>query len=199
VLLILVFGHRTTVRSVDDPEVWRWIWLGGAVFFGLAELASAGAFFMLPFAVGAAVAALLAFLAVPLGFQLLAFGVVSVALLAGLRPLAEKLARDHPAEGIGAKRLIGQKGTVLGEVPGGLHELGMVRIHREEWRAESVDGAAIAQGTEVRVVEMRGTRVVVSPVGLPSPTADAPPAPGPPGPPEASEASEPDPTDQEPS
>jgi membrane protein implicated in regulation of membrane protease activity len=190
------------VRSVDDPEVWRWIWLGGAVFFGLAELASAGAFFMLPFAVGAAVAALLAFLAVPLGFQLLAFGVVSIALLAGLRPLAEKLARDHPAEGIGAKRLIGQQGTILGEVPAGLHELGLVRIHREEWRAESVDGTAIAQGTEVRVVEVRGTRVVVSPASLSAPdapTADAPAAPSPPATPEPSEPSEPDTTDQEPS
>lgn len=164
---------------VDDPEVWRWIWLAVAVTFGLAELASAGAFFMLPFAVGAAAAAVLAFLGLALGLQWLVFLAVSIALLAGLRPLAAKLARDHPAEGIGSKRLIGQHGTVLREIEAGHQELGLVRIHREEWRAESVDGAALPAGSEVRVVEQRGTRVVVSLVGLPKAAASPPPTEGP--------------------
>lgn len=162
-----------------DPEIWRWIWLAVAVTFGLAELASAGAFFMLPFAVGAVAAAVLAFIGVALGWQWLIFLVVSIALLAGLRPLAAKLARDHPAEGIGSKRLIGEHGTVLREVEAGHQELGLVRIQREEWRAESVDGSPIPTGAKVRVVEQRGTRVVVSLVGLPEPPPQGtPPASG---------------------
>jgi membrane protein implicated in regulation of membrane protease activity len=163
-------GVTTTVPNVDDPELWRWIWLGGAVTFGIAELASAGAFFMLPFAVGAGLACLLAFLGAPLLLQWIVFVVVSVALVAALRPLAARLARDHPAEGIGAKRLIGQQGTVLAEIPAGVNELGMVRVHREEWRAETVDGSALPAGSEIRVLEQRGTRVVVTSVGPPPPT-----------------------------
>jgi membrane protein implicated in regulation of membrane protease activity len=169
---------------VDDPELWRWIWLGGAVTFGIAELASAGAFFMLPFAVGAGLACVLAFLGAPLLAQWLVFGVVSVALVAALRPLAARLARDHPAEGIGAKRLIGQQGTVLAAIPAGVNELGLVRIHREEWRAETVDGAALPEGSEIRVVEQRGTRVVVTGVAPPTPVDAAPEPPTSPSDPE---------------
>ena len=38
----------------------------------------------------------------------------------------------------------------------------MVRVDREEWRAETVDGAPIAAGTIVQVVEVQGTRVIVA-------------------------------------
>ena len=71
--------------SVDDPEIWRWIWLAGAVTFGIAELATAGAFFMLPFAIGALGASILAFLGVPLVFQWIVFAVVSAVLVFWLK------------------------------------------------------------------------------------------------------------------
>jgi membrane protein implicated in regulation of membrane protease activity len=156
---------------MESPELWRWIWLLAAVVFGVGEMASPGTFFMLPFAVGAAVASLLAFLDLGLGVQWAAFLVVSLVILAALRPIARRLDRNEPTEGIGAKRLIGQPAHVLEDIPGGSHELGLVRIHREEWRAESVDGAPVASGATVRVVDVRGTRVVVHPI----PTLDSPP------------------------
>ena len=40
----------------------------------------------------------------------------------------------------------------------------MVRVDREEWRAQSVDGRAIPAGATVRVVRAEGTRVVVEPL-----------------------------------
>jgi membrane-bound ClpP family serine protease len=46
--------------------------------------------------------------------------------------------------------------------------MGLVRVDREEWRAESVDGAVIAQGATVRVADVQGTRLVVSPAGTPA-------------------------------
>jgi inner membrane protein len=39
--------------------------------------------------------------------------------------------------------------------------MGLVRIEREEWRAESVDGAAIPVGAAIRVVRVDGTRLIV--------------------------------------
>ena len=60
------------------------------------------------------------------------------------------------------RRLIGQPAKVI-EAIDGANDLGTVRIDREEWRAESGDGAAIPVGTPVKVVEVRGTRVVVFP------------------------------------
>ncbi len=154
---------------MDDPEQWRWVWMVAAVVFLVGEMASPGSFFLLPFAVGAGIAAILAFADVDLVWQWLAFVGLSAAFFAALRPMARRLSSGAPADGIGARRLIGEVGTIL-EALDGAGEHGQVRINAEEWRAESVDGSAVAKGTRVRVVEVKGTRVVVWPVDRPDPT-----------------------------
>ena len=147
---------------MDEPETWRWIWLVMTFVFALGEMTSAGSFFLAPFALGAGVAAILAFADVGLTGQWLVFVGISVASFAALRPLARRLDRGEPTEGIGSKRLIGETATVLEAIPAGAHELGLVRVHREEWRAESVDGSPVEAGAVVHVVEQRGTRLVVN-------------------------------------
>ena len=149
-----------------DPEVWQWVWLGLAVIFALGEMVNPGSFFLMPFAIGAGAAALLSAFDAPVGVGWIAFVVVSIASLFALRPLARRLDEDEPVEGIGAKRLIGEHGTVIETIPAG-GELGLVRINREEWRANSVEGAVVEAGTPVRVVEVRGTSVIVHPVASP--------------------------------
>lgn len=152
---------------MGDPEQWRWIWLIAAGLFGVGEMLTVG-FFLAPFAVGAVVATLLAFAGAPLVVEWAAFVGVSALAFAGLRPLARRLDQGDSGEGIGAKRLVGQGAVVLDPITE--HELGLVRVHREEWRAESVDGTAIEAGRRVKVVEVRGTRVMVSPVDRLGPT-----------------------------
>ncbi len=49
-----------------------------------------------------------------------------------------------------------------------LNPIGRVRARRENWSAESV-GPPIAKGSSVRVVEVRGLRLVVEPAGEPAP------------------------------
>lgn len=148
---------------MDQPETWRWIWLIAAAVFAGGEMAVAGSFFLAPFAIGAAVATVLAFADVGLAGQWLAFVVISFGTFAAMRPLARRLDQGEPSDGIGARRLIGQPATVLEPIPAGPHELGMVRVHREEWRAETVDGEPVDAGALVHVVEQRGTRLVVTP------------------------------------
>ena len=46
-------------------------------------------------------------------------------------------------------------------IPVGPHETGRVRVEREEWRAESVDGSEIAVGATVHVLRVDGTRLIV--------------------------------------
>lgn len=145
-----------------EPESWRWIWLAAAAVFALGELAAPGTFFLLPFAIGAAVACILAFAGAPVAVELAAFIAVSLVSLVGFRSMARRLDRTEPTDGIGSKRLIGQPAKVI-EAIDGPNDLGTVRVDREEWRAESGDGAAIPVGTPVKVVEVRGTRVVVFP------------------------------------
>ncbi len=160
---------------MDDPETWRWIWLILTVLFFLGEMLAPGTFFLAPFGAGAAVALLLSLAGVPAAISFVAFLGVSGAAFAALRPLARKLDREGPNDGIGARRLIGVDGSVLEAIPGG-SDLGLVRVGREEWRAESADKTALAVGTPIRVLEVKGTRVVVWPTNRPGAPPTLPPS-----------------------
>jgi membrane protein implicated in regulation of membrane protease activity len=149
---------------MESPEEWRWIWLVAAFLFAVGEMATPGSFFLLPFAVGALVATVLAFADIGLAGEWIAFVGFSAAALVAMRPLARRLDLNEDDHGVGSRRLIGQNAIVLEEIPG-QHELGLVRVHREEWRAESLDGSSIPPGAAVKVAEVEGTRVLVSPVG----------------------------------
>lgn len=145
-------------ESAVESEAWRWIWVVLAGVMGFAEILTAG-FFLLPFAVGAAVAAVLAWIGVGVAIQWAAFLVVSVASLFYLRrfvPTADTV------QSIGANRMLHQHGLVVEQV-NRLEATGKVRVEREEWRA-TTDGEPIAEGTEVVVKGITGTRLVVEPV-----------------------------------
>jgi membrane protein implicated in regulation of membrane protease activity len=151
---------------MDSPESWRWVWMVAAVVFGAGEMATPGSFFLLPFALGAIVAAILAFADAHLAVQWGVFVGVSFGSLLAMRPLARRLDREGATEGIGSRRLIGREGVVLRAIPAG-GELGLVRLDREEWRAESTDGTPIPKGATVRVADVQGTRVIVNTKELP--------------------------------
>ncbi len=162
---------------MDSPELWRWVWLALSAGAAVGEMATAGAFFLLPFALGGAAAAILAFAGVGVAIEWLVFVVVSVAGVLATRPLARRLDTASPVEGIGARRWIGQTATVLEAIPAGEHETGVVRLGGQRWRAESLDGAAVGPGSSVKVVDVVGTRLVVWPAGqLPRPTGTTAPS-----------------------
>ena len=146
---------------MDSPDTWRWIWLAVGVAFLLGELAVAGTFFLLPFGLGALAACLLAFLGVGLAWQWLVFVLVAAGATAALVPVRRRLDRHPAQDGIGSRRLVNQEAVVIVDIEPGPHGSGFVRVGREEWRAESLDRGALPAGTVVRVVEVRGTGVVV--------------------------------------
>lgn len=146
-------------------ETWRWIWLAATVLLAAGELAVPGTFFLLSFALGAAVATVVAFADASLVVQWVCFLVGSAIGLALLVPLGRRLARtetDEAAEG--ASRWVGRVAEVLEEIPAGPHATGRVRVERDEWRAESDDDRPIPAGAHVEVIAVRGTRLVVAPL-----------------------------------
>lgn len=147
-----------------DADAWRWVWLTLTVVGLVGEIAVAGTFFLMPFAAGAAIACILAFLSLALGLQWLAFVLVSAAAFAATRPLARRLDRADSPRGVGAGRLIGSQGMVLTDVDA---DSGLVRIGGEEWRAQSRDRVRVPAGSQVLVVEVVGTRLIVLPLELP--------------------------------
>ena len=141
-----------------DSEWWRWIWLGVAAVFGIGEIFTAG-FFMLPFAGGAVVAFVLAWLDVTPAVVLPVFLVTSVLVLILIQRLVKR--GDQKIEPVGANRFVGRRVLVLERIDR-VAGTGRVRLDTESWRA-TTDGDPLEPGTEARVVEMRGTRLVVVP------------------------------------
>lgn len=138
-------------------KIW-WIWMALAAIFVIGEMFTAG-FFLLWFGIGAAVAGLLAILGLSFGWQLGAFVVVSGVLLAVSRRFAERFSKKQPP-GIGADRFIGLRGQVLEEIDD-IKNTGRVRLHKEEWRADSADGEIIPKDARVEVVRLDGTHLIV--------------------------------------
>jgi membrane protein implicated in regulation of membrane protease activity len=139
-----------------DNEVWRWMWTIFAIVMGIGEVFTAG-FFLLPFAIGAAAAAILAWLDAAILAQWLVFFGVSVFALAYLR---RYIGRQDEGEQprVGANRWVGQEGIVLEGID--THSgAGMVRILNEEWRATAFQNIDV--GSKIVVKEVDGARLVV--------------------------------------
>jgi membrane protein implicated in regulation of membrane protease activity len=139
----------------------RWVWVVMALFFFIAEIFTAG-FVLACFGVGALAAAVLAFLGTGLAWQLGAFVVVSIVAVVLSRPFAERVTGKQP-EGVGVDRVLGKQAVVI-EAIDPLSASGRVRVDREEWRADSVDGSTIAEGEMVEVLGVEGTRLRVRPI-----------------------------------
>ena len=149
-----------------SPETWRWIWLVVAVAATVGELGVAGSFFLVPFAIGAIAAAVAAFAGVPVGVEWVVFLVASLATFAGFRPLARRLDASSSST-VGASRWVNRQAVVIRDIPGLPGETGMIRLDREEWRAESLTGQMIRAGSTVLVTRVDGTRLVVLPLDEP--------------------------------
>lgn len=149
--------------DLNSPDTWRWVWLAVAVTFAVGEIAVAGSFFLMPFAIGGLAAALVSFAGGSVTVGWLVFVAVSAVATAVLRPLSRRLDRSSPVSDVGANRWVGRQGQVLEDIPAGVGETGLVRLEREQWRAGSVDGTAIAAGAVVVVIRVDGTRLLVVP------------------------------------
>lgn len=141
-----------------NGELVKWVWVGMALFFFVAEIFTLG-FVLACFGVGAAVAAILAFAGVGAAWQLLAFVVVSALAVLLSRPFAERVSEPN-AEQVGIDRVLGKRAVVV-EAIEPASASGRVRVEREEWRAEAVDDREIAVGARVEVVAVEGTRLRV--------------------------------------
>lgn len=142
---------------------WEWFWVILSALLVVGEIFTAG-FFILPFGIGAAVAAALAFMGAGLAWQWAVFLVVSIAMLIPLKRFADRVTPDSGI-GVAANRMIGKSGIVLEAVqPDGVTG-GRVKIGSEEWRATSENEGVIPEGARVEVLRIDGTNVVVQPHG----------------------------------
>jgi membrane protein implicated in regulation of membrane protease activity len=137
------------------------IWLAAAAILGVGEMHQGG-FYLAPFALGAALAAIVALLGVSAPLSAVAFLAASGIVFATLRPVARRHRQSFPTIRTGAAALVGRPAVVLERIANG-EGVGCVRIDGGEvWTARSYeDDAVIDAGERVEVVEIRGATAVV--------------------------------------
>jgi membrane protein implicated in regulation of membrane protease activity len=137
------------------------IWLIVALGFGTAELlAGAGSFFLAPFAVGAAIAALADSVAGETAAAVV-FISVSILTLLAVRPLVQRRLTSGPTLRTGGAALVGRRAVVVERIAN--HEgMGRIRIDGEIWTARCFDeDEVIEAGTRVDVVQIKGATALV--------------------------------------
>jgi membrane protein implicated in regulation of membrane protease activity len=141
-----------------------WIgWVIGACVLGLGEMHTGG-LYLLPFAIGAAFAALVSLAGVGVVLAVVVFLAVSLLVLTALRPVARRHRRLPPAIRTGAAALVGRHATVLERIAN-REGMGCVKIDGGEvWTARSfAEDEVIDVGQDVEVVEIRGATALVMP------------------------------------
>jgi membrane protein implicated in regulation of membrane protease activity len=138
------------------------VWLGAAAVFGVGEMHTGG-FYLLPFAIGATLAAVLSVLGVGVLLSVLAFILVSLIVVAALRPVAYRHRRLPPPIRTGAAALVGRRAMVLERIVND-EGVGCVKIEGGEvWTARSFDDEVIEAGQRVEVVDIKGATALVMP------------------------------------
>lgn len=139
-------------------EAWIW-WLIAAVGLGIPLVLTAVPEFGM-FAVGAIAGAATAALGYGIVAQVIVFVVVSVALLAVVRPMAVRARQKEPSGArTGIEALKGRQAVVLERVDGGG---GRIKLGGEVWSARALGPEQVFEpGQQVDVVEIDGATAVV--------------------------------------
>ncbi|MFE6685233.1 NfeD family protein [Streptomyces sp. NPDC057743] len=134
-------------------------WLLAAVGLGIPLVVTALPEFGM-FAVGAVAGAVTAALGGGTVVQFLVFVVVSVALVAVVRPIANRHRGQGPHVASGIDALKGRTATVLERVDGGAD--GRIKLAGEIWSARALDGDRVYEpGQQVDVVDIEGATALV--------------------------------------
>jgi membrane protein implicated in regulation of membrane protease activity len=136
------------------------LWLIAAVVLAVAEVLNLS-FFVFPFAIGAAAAAVVELAGLGTPVAVVVFAVFTALSFAIVRPIARRHLRTPPQIRTGTAALIGRSATVLERIDNDAG-VGCVRLDGEVWTARSYDEDRVFEpGTRVQVMEIRGATALV--------------------------------------
>ncbi len=135
------------------------IWLIITVAMAVIEIMTMG-LVTIWFAAGAAVALLLSLVGTPIWIQIAAFLVVSIAVLLLVRPIA-RAHFNNRLKKTNIDAIVGKTLIAKTDIDN-LHGFGKVDMDGSTWlAASSMDNIIIHAGEEVKVVEVRGAKLIV--------------------------------------
>jgi membrane protein implicated in regulation of membrane protease activity len=136
------------------------LWLIAAVVLAAAEVVNLS-FFLFPFAIGAAGAALVALAGAGTPIAVVVFAVLTAVSFGIVRPIARRHLRTPPQIRTGTAALVGTTAIVTERIAND-EGVGCVRLNGELWTARSFDDDKVIEpGTRVHVMEIRGATALV--------------------------------------
>src|SRR3954452_24487281 len=136
------------------------IWLIVAVVFAVAEVVNLS-FYLFPFAIGAAAAALGGVAGGGVAGGVITFSVLTGVSFTEVRPIARRHINMPPQLRTGTAALIGRTAIVTERIVND-EAVGQVRLDGEVWTARAYDDDKVLEpGTRVHVMEIRGATALV--------------------------------------
>ena len=137
------------------------LWLIAAVVLAAAEVANLS-FFLFPFAIGAAGAALVDLAGGGTPVSIVVFALLTALSFGFIRPIAKRHLKTPPQIRTGTAALVGRTAIVLERIAND-EGVGCVKIDGEVWTARSYDDDEVIEaGRRVQIVEIRGATAFVT-------------------------------------
>ena len=138
------------------------IWVGVLILMVILEALSAQ-LISIWFVAGAVAAAVVSLFVPSLSVQIVVFVTVSLFLLAVTRPFVKKLKSNLKVVPTNADRYIGKTAVVLEDIDD-VKGSGQVKVEGSIWSARAANGGSISKGSEVTIEEIKGVKLIVSPI-----------------------------------
>ena len=153
------------VSSLPAMDIQWWHWLVLGLVLAVAELISAGGFYILFFGIGAIVVGLLASAdaAGPLWMQMLLFSGISIGALVMFRGRLLR-AVQHDPQAPPVDSLVGEVGVAAEDLRPGA--IGKIELRGSTWSARNRGRDAVPRGGRCRVVRVDGLTLLVEPEGV---------------------------------
>ena len=138
-----------------------YVWLILAGIFLIGEVLTSG-FLIFWFSLGSLIAMIVSLFIPNVTVQTAIFLISSVILILATKPLIKKFANTKTVK-TNAQAIIGKKVLVTKDI-NSIKATGQVKIDGELWSAIGKDDMEISKGTEVEVNEIKGVKVIVTPI-----------------------------------
>ena len=138
-----------------------YIWLILAGVFVIGEVLTAG-FLIFWLGIASLIAMAVSFITDNIIIQTTVFLISSVILILATKPLVKKFAKVETTK-TNAFSLIDKKGIVTKDISS-INSTGQVKVEGELWSATGENDMEISKGTEVKIKEIKGVKLIVTPI-----------------------------------
>ncbi len=141
--------------------MWQ-IWLIIAGFCFIIEIMTAG-FLVFWFAIGALLAMVTSIFVDNIIIQTAVFVISSGLLILATKPFVEKFVQNKNSIQTNVYSTVGKTGIVIQDIDS-INGTGQIKVDGEVWSAIGINQTNIAKGTEVKIDEIKGVKLIVSPI-----------------------------------